>query len=254
MNSTEIQKMAQMEKEYWWHIGKRHLVETLVEHLFEEPKDLTILELGCGTGGVTEVLTKYGDVTGLDVSHAAVEYCKTRGLNNVFVEDITSMDIEKYRDKFDLVLALDVLEHIQDDVKVMSKVREMLKEDGLFFINVPAHKFLWSEHDEALEHKRRYHRVELTKKLKDTGYEIVHNSYFVFLISPLIILYRTWGNLFGKSAYPKTSYVMLPQWMNTLFVKMLALESKLIKSARLPFGVTLNVLGKKSEVYAQLSN
>lgn len=116
-----------------------------------------------------------------------------------------------------------------------------------FFVNVPAHKFLWSEHDEALEHKRRYHRLELTKKLNDAGFEIVSNSYFVTIISPLIILYRAWGNIFGKSAYPKTSYVLLPKKLNDFFVTLLKIETRLLLKTFIPFGVTLNVVAKKNK-------
>ena len=148
--------------------------------------------------------------------------------------------------KFNLILALDVLEHVQDDVLVMQKIRKMLTDDGLFFVNVPAHKFLWSEHDEALEHKRRYHRVELTKKLSDAGFEIVSNSYFVTVISPLIILYRMWGNIFGKSAYPKTSYVLLPKKLNDFFVALLKIETRILLKTHIPFGVTLNVVARKN--------
>lgn len=245
MNNLEIQKMAKMEAEYWWHEGKKYLVSSLIEHYFDEPTSLNILEVGCGTGGLAETLANYGDVTGFDKSDAAIEYCKSRGLQNVFVEDITQLNLDKYKDKFDLILALDVLEHLQDDVDAMSKIKTMLKDDGLFFINVPAHKFMWSEHDEALEHKRRYHKLELTKKLHDSGFKILSNSYFVSFVSPAIVLYRIWGNIFGKSAYPKTSYVMLPKFVNNFLVSLLKFETKLLLKYGLPFGVTLNAITKK---------
>ncbi|OGC77466.1 hypothetical protein A2619_03920 [candidate division WWE3 bacterium RIFOXYD1_FULL_39_9] len=121
----------------------------------------------------------------------------------------------------------------------------MLAPGGMFFINVPAHKFLWSEHDEALEHKRRYHSVELKKKLIDSGFEIVSKSYFVSITSPGIILYRFWNNIFGRSAYPKTSYVILPKFLNDIMVKTLELETRMLIKFGLPFGVTLNIIARK---------
>jgi 2-polyprenyl-3-methyl-5-hydroxy-6-metoxy-1,4-benzoquinol methylase len=245
MNTLEIEKMAKLENEYWWHVGKRHLVEALFDKYQPGQNDLHILEIGCGTGGLTEILRNYGKVTGFDISPAAVNFCKSRGLEDVHVKDLTAMDVAEYRDKYDLVLAMDVLEHIQDDLEVMQKVMAMLKPSGLFFVNVPAHKFLWSEHDEALEHKRRYHRVELLGKLRDAGYHIVSHTYFVSLFAPAIIAYRTWGNIFGKSTYPKTSYVMLPKQINDLLIKALKFETKLLSKTRLPFGVTLNVVARK---------
>lgn len=248
MKATEIEKMADMENNYWWHLGKKHLVRSLIRRNFGARRDLNILEVGCGTGGLTQSLIEFGDVTGFDISTDAIEYCKRRGINNVFVKDVTDLDVSPYNHKFDLILMLDVLEHLQEDVLIMKKVREMLNDTGLFFINVPAHKFLWSEHDEALEHKRRYHRVELLKKLRDAGFEIVSESYFVSLVSPIIILYRFWGNIFGKSAYPKTSYVLLPKKLNDFLVKLLEFESNILMKMRIPFGVTLNVVARTSEV------
>jgi len=245
MNSREIEKMAQMEDEYWWHVGKKYLVGPLIEKHFGGRYDLDILEVGCGTGALTSYLQKYGKVTAFDKSEDAVNYCTKKGIANVFVADISKFASEDYFEKYDLVLALDVLEHVQDDVGAMEKVLKMLKPGGVFFINVPAHKFLWSEHDEALEHKRRYHRLELTRKLIDAGFEIISNSYFVTFVSPLILFYRAWGNIFGKSAYPKTSYVILPKPLNNFLVWLLKLETKILLRYRFPFGVTLNVIAKK---------
>jgi len=172
---------------------------------------------------------------------------KSKGLNNGFGQDVSTLQEARHSKKFNLIVALDFLEHVQDDILVMQKIREMLSEDGLLFVNVPAHKFLWSEHDEALEHKRRYHRLELTKKLNDAGFNIVSNSYFVTVISPLIILYRAWGNIFGKSAYPKTSYVLLPKKLNDFFVTLLKIETWVLLKTFIPFGVTLNVVARKNK-------
>ena len=157
MKVSELKKMAEHENTYWWHKGKTYLIKTLVDKHFPIKKNLQILEIGCGTGGLTKNLVEYGNVTAFDISSDAVEYCKNAGLKNVFVMDIKDFDPKDYKRKFDLVLALDVLEHIQDDIDAMKKIKQVLKKDGLFFVNVPAHKFLWSEHDEALENKRRYH-------------------------------------------------------------------------------------------------
>jgi 2-polyprenyl-3-methyl-5-hydroxy-6-metoxy-1,4-benzoquinol methylase len=247
MKSAEISKMAEMEDNYWWHIGKKGLVSSLIKkHFPDRTKSLSILEIGCGTGGLTTILSNFGQVTAFDISPDAVDFCKNRGISNVQIVDISTLSVEKYKGSFDLILMLDVLEHIQDDVLVMQKVKDMLTEEGLFFINVPAHKFLWSEHDEALEHKRRYHRLELLRKLKDSGFFLISYSYFVCLVSPIIVLYRFWGNIFGKSAYPRTSYVVLPNWLNNFFVKLLEIETKLLLRTSLPFGVTLNVVAKKN--------
>ncbi len=247
MNINEYKIMADLEKEYWWHKGKVHLIEAMIKKYFGSNREnpIEIMEIGCGTGGVTSILLNYGNVTAIDISEEAVTLNKESGVKNAFCGDVNDMDLSPYEKKFDLILALDVLEHIQDDIEAMRRVHYMLKDNGMFFINVPAHKFLWSEHDEALHHKRRYHSFEMISKLKDTSFTILKKSYFVTFTSPIIILYRIWGNLFGKSAYPKTSYVMLPEIINNFFINILKLEVKMVEKFNLPFGVTLTVVARK---------
>src|SRR3989344_1092315 len=133
MKTLEIEKMANMENSYWWHVGKKHLVKSLIEHHFDKRRSLNILEIGCGTGGLTQSLTQFGDVTGFDISSDAVEFCKNKGLKNIYVQDISKLDTAGYTKKYNLILALDVLEHLQEDVLAMQKVREMRDDRGLFF-------------------------------------------------------------------------------------------------------------------------
>ena len=249
MNIKEYEKMASFERKYWWHQGRLHLMDELI-NAYAPKKDMyTILEVGCGTGENMSHLKKYGKVTGIDFSKEAIGFCKQRGVENVYLEDINNIQNEKLlkmKGRFDIIFALDVLEHIQDDVGAMSKIREYLGPDGVFITAVPAHKFLWSEHDESLHHKRRYHSLELKRKLADAGFIVVKKSYFIFTFFPIIVLYRFWGNIFGKSAYPKTSYVILPDFINYLFYRLLKFEATLIKYFDLPVGVTIVAVAKSS--------
>ncbi len=247
MNLNEYAKMADFEKKYWWHKGKLYLLKSLITKYFPARTDLTILEVGCGTGEVTQFLAQFGTVTGFDVSTEAIAFCKNSGVNNVFVADLTAADLSLQAKRYDLVVALDVLEHVQDDVLAMANVKKLLKDTGYFFVNVPAHKFLWSEHDEALHHKRRYHSLEITKKLKDAGFKIIKKSYFVTLVFPGIVFFRMWNNFFGKSAYPKTSYVVLPDMLNNLLIQILKLEANFVKNFSLPIGTTITVVATKDD-------
>ena len=180
MESREYKKIAEAEKTYWWHKGKLALLESLlVSHLKISGEPIRILEIGCGTGVTTSFLQRWGKVTGLDMSDEALSFCRTNGLTDLILGDFNKIDLEPYKKSFDLVVALDVLEHIQDDIKAIKRVREILKDNGTFLINVPAHKFLWSEHDEALHHKRRYRMHEIVTKLEDCGFNITKKTYFV---------------------------------------------------------------------------
>jgi len=250
MNSKEHLVMSFFETEYWWHKGKKYLIEHLLNKFFSKDRHgkLKIFEIGCGTGEISKMLQKYGTVSGLDISEtAADEYERKCGIRPL-IGDINELNLESLKNSFDLILALDVLEHVQDDIKAMERVKFLLKKDGVFFINVPAYKFIWSEHDEALQHKRRYSTYELTEKLKRAGFNIELNSHFVCMSFPLIAFYRVWGNFFGKSAFPKTTYIKLPKKLNTIMYKMLQVETKLLTKFRLPLGSTITVVAKQSSV------
>lgn len=247
MEVIEYKKMGDFEKHYWWHKGKKELVKQLYLKYFNGQKDLEILEIGCGTGEILSLLKQWGNTTGLDVSQEALDYCKTHGFQNLILEDINSLDLNQHESKYDLILALDVLEHIQEDVTAMKQVYKMLKPGGMFFVTVPAYKFLWSNHDEALHHKRRYHSVEIKLKLKDVGFKILKHSHFVFTVFFPISFIKFMENFVNKKAYAKTHYVPVPKFLNDLFTKILYLEAKLIKYLYLPLGTTIVVVAKKDE-------
>ena len=246
MNTKEYQQMEKFEKTYWWHRGRLYLIDKLVKAYFPKQKEpRKFLEVGCGTGATLKVLSKFGHITGIDISKKAVAHCRKKGFKDIILGDINSLNLRGYKNSLDAVFALDVLEHIQDDGEMMTRAKKMLKEGGLFIITVPAHKFLWSEHDEALHHKRRYHSLEITQKLEDAGLEVVKKSYFVFFAFAPIVFFRTWNSIFGRSAYPKTSYVILPKILNDLATNFLKLETKMLQRKGIPIGTTLVVIAKK---------
>ena len=143
MQQLEYTRMAEFEKSFWWHKGKLFLVRNLIQIYSEEMKrPLEILEIGCGTGEITQSLMEFGNVKGIDISEEAINFCKERNLVNVVLGDINNLDISQEKEKYDFILALDVLEHIQDDLETMRRAHIMLKKDGYFIVNVPAHKFL----------------------------------------------------------------------------------------------------------------
>lgn len=245
MNKNEYKKMEEFEKDYWWHRGKRFVLKDILKK-YAPGKSKEVLEMGCGAGTITEILSRNHKVLGIDVSEEAIHICHKKGLSNTELRDIFDLDTKKYKNHFDICISLDVLEHIQEDKKAMKIVYDVLKPQGAFIVNVPAHKFLWSEHDEALQHKRRYTRYELRRKLEESGFNIVKETYFVSFVFPIIVFYRTWGNLFHRGAYPKTSYVKLNDSLNNFFTKLLEIETKLIRKSSLPLGTTLIMVAKKA--------
>lgn len=245
MQDIEYDRMGHEERHYWWHKGKLHLARSIYKQHFKNKKNIKILEIGCGTGEVLNLLSQFGDAHGIDISPKAVEYCKNRGIEQVTMGDINNMDLSNHLNTFDFVLVLDVLEHIQDDVETLKRINTLLKPGGILLVTVPAYKFLWSNHDEALHHKRRYHSLELRTKLADTGFEIKKLSHYVATLFPPIAVVRFASNFIRRKAYAESTYVHVPDTLNNLFTKILEIESILINKMYLPFGTTLVAVAHK---------
>lgn len=245
MEANEYTKMEEYEKHYWWHKGKLLLLKFLHKKYLEGRKDLKILEIGCGTGEVLKLLDNWGQVTGLDYSEQAIEICKNKGFEDLIEGDISTLDLTGLYGKYDMVLASDVLEHIREDVNAMKVVWELLKPGGLFFVTVPAYKFLWSTHDEALHHLRRYHSLEIKTKIRDSGFKVLKHTHFVaFMFFPIASV-RLLNNFVRRRAYAKSHYLSLPKRLNNLLTWLLKIETKLIDFMYLPVGTTHVVVALK---------
>jgi 2-polyprenyl-3-methyl-5-hydroxy-6-metoxy-1,4-benzoquinol methylase len=248
MELGEYRKMEDFEQQYWWHRGKIHLIRAFYDFFIPyeiKEKEMNIIEIGCGTGEVLRLLAHWGDVKGVDFSQEALDACRRKGFKDLICGDVNEIDFNNEKSSYDLVVLMDVLEHIQDDMKTLNIAKQLLKPGGFLFLSVPAYKFLWSTHDEALHHKRRYHSLEIKTKVKDSGFEIVKYSHYVTLLFFPIALFRLLSNFVRRKAYPKTHYVPLPTKLNDLFTKFLLWEARLLKSIYLPVGTTLVLVAKK---------
>ncbi len=163
MTVAEIRHMYAVEQQHWWFVSKRKLIERLLAQ--ENGQNKEILDAGCGTGGNFPTLNSFGRVAGCDVIAEALEYSVRNGNERniqCHIENIA------FKDKtFDLVTALDVIEHVEDPVAALSEFRRVLKDNGRLIVTVPAFRFLWSRQDDALCHLRRYVRQDLVNQLDD---------------------------------------------------------------------------------------
>jgi len=153
MELQEYAKMDMVEKDHWWFRAKRSYLALMLQH-FVPQTEASILDVGCGTGAIMDFLEKAGyRVEGIDPSQAALKYCRDKNLK----VQIGQADELPFADNtFDAVIALDVLEHVVEDKKSVAEIARVLKPGGIFICTVPAHPWLYSYHDEALHHLRRY--------------------------------------------------------------------------------------------------
>lgn len=238
MNAAEYDKMFSLEDTYWWFVARRNLaIELLDRHV---PKGKT-LDVGCGTGAVAEQLAKSRQVVGLDMSSQALAYMKQRGLPRLIRADGTQLPLQS--ESFQAVIGLDIFEHIQDDQAAFAEAHRVLQPEGILVLSVPAFMALWSPHDVALHHFRRYRKAELVRKLRKAGFEVTKCSYSVFLLFPLVVLSRILEKF--RHGEARASLPMVPSWLNSVLIGLMRFEAKMLSAINLPWGSSLVVVARK---------
>ena len=243
MNISEYKEMSKREGYYWWHTGRMSIVDAQLSNLTRVKKSLKILNIGCGTGGTIPTLEKYGAVENVDISPEALKFLMQKGYEGKLIKDhrLPFKDQE-----FDLVIALDVLEHINQDRLSLDEWKRVLKKGGKVFITVPAYRFLWSGHDVSLQHHRRYTTKALDWDLKKSDYTKIKLSYMITFSFFLVTGFRWLHKLTGKKMTETTSYVNLPSPINSLFNSLLKMEGILLKYINLPFGTSVLAVYEKA--------
>ena len=184
MEGTEVRKLAALEDVHWWYRERRWLLERAVRGL----RPGTALDVGAAGGGNTRVLRSLGwRATALEYGADGAQVAHERGLA-VVRGDATALPVAD--GSLDLVVAFDVLEHLEDDASAVAEVRRALRPGGRFLVAVPADPRLWSAHDEAVGHVRRYTRPELTGLLADGGFVLEDVRSWNVLLRPVVALRR----------------------------------------------------------------
>lgn len=148
--------MYRIEERHWWFVGRRRIIESFLESVCANLKNdrPRVLDIGCGTGANLEMLSRFGETEGVDVSSAALAFCRERGLRNVRQGEAEHLPYED--GSFDLVTCLDVVEHLDDDVAGLREMHRVLRPKGRALLFVPAFAFLWGVQDDISHHRRRY--------------------------------------------------------------------------------------------------
>lgn len=240
MDDEEIRRLADFEGGYWWHAGRRKILSSLIlRHC--KTRAMNILDVGCGSGGTTKSFMAYGHVAGVDYSELALQHAKTSGVADVARSSMTNIPFRS--GTFDLVTILDAIEHEKDDRLVLDEIRRLLCPGGILIVTVPAFQFLWSGHDVAVSHVRRYSLGQITEIVAEAGFTTLKTSYFVSFLFPLVAVYRMLSK--KKTGKPKANMTRFPPLINVIFEKMLGLEDLIIQKAGLPFGLSAVVVAAK---------
>src|ERR1700680_1839493 len=170
MEREQYAIMARREERHWWYAGMRRVALAVLGHALDGRRGLRILDAGCGTGGTTTELRRFGEVIGVDLAWAALEPARARGLNLLARASIEQLPFQGAT--FDAATSFEVVYHlgVGSDTSALREIHRVLKPGGLFMLRVPAHDWLRGEHDRLVHTRHRYTRGEVLSKLGQAGF------------------------------------------------------------------------------------
>jgi SAM-dependent methyltransferase len=242
MDSSVHEADARLEQDHWWYVGRRRLFERIVLRLGLGAES-RVLEVGTSAGTNLRMLSEAGfrKVSGIDVSELAVELCRAKGFRDVQVSDVHHMPFDEAA--FDLVLATDVIEHLDDDRSALREIRRVVRPGGYVLVSVPAFPSLWGFQDEVAHHKRRYRLRELVEVLQEAELEPLQCFHFNYLLFVPIWLarraMRIWRPQIGSESELNTPL------LNRLLVKVFSFDVWTAPRLRPAFGVSLLGLARR---------
>jgi ubiquinone/menaquinone biosynthesis C-methylase UbiE len=260
MNPEEYERMHELETHYWWFVGRRGIVRTLLQQTVPllPSRAPRLVDIGCGTGANLPMLRRSvgeaGSVVGLDFSPLALAHAREElaHLPDLGLSQGDAMQLPLRDQSADCVTMLDVLEHLRDDKCALSEVARVLKPGGALILTVPAYQHLWSAHDEALHHFRRYEKHELRARLREADLRVEKLSFAMSLLPPAAYI---WRHLVlprvprrPRDAQRHSQGAVLPQLpplLNAAMIRMIELEGRVLLKRPLRFGTSLVALAWK---------
>ena len=243
MQAHEYDAMHALEHTHWWFRGRRRILLQLLRRATDSSHGrLRILDFGCGTGGNTSTYAVLGSVFGIELDAAAVRLAHARG-GAVYCRS-SGTQLPFRSGGFDVVVASDVLEHIEDDTTAAAEITRVLRPGGVAVISVPAHQWLFSQHDAALHHMRRYRKKQLSDLLRRVGLRIRRLSYWNTALFPAIALSRLLRRRQNIHEL-RVEERLPPGILNESLTVLLAAEAAILRHVSLPWGLSLIAVAER---------
>jgi SAM-dependent methyltransferase len=240
MKEEVYRLLYEVEDRHWWFRGREAVVDALLRHIEVRPLP-RILDAGCGTGRNLQRYAKLGPAKGVEPSQDAVDFCRQRGLENVIqgrLEDLPFADAD-----FDLLMATDVLEHVDDDGRALRELHRVAAPNAFLVLTVPAYRWMWSREDERLGHRRRYTRAQLRRVVEANGWKPRLATYFNTILLPPIALARRLRRSGGGAELALT-----PSGLDWPLSLPMRFEARLIGlGVRLPAGVSVGMVCERAD-------
>ncbi|MBI3910246.1 MAG: class I SAM-dependent methyltransferase, partial [Armatimonadetes bacterium] len=201
--------------------------------------------VGCGTGGLLRQLaaTPGVEAVGLDVYPTALRLCPSAGIRGLVLGSAERLPFAS--DTFHAVTALDVLEHLEDDRAAVREIARVLVLGGVVVATVPAYQWLWSGHDEALHHRRRYVASEIRRLFTDAGLQVSRLTYLLTALFPLAAALRMKERLTKRARDFQAALIPVPRPINRWLIALHAAEAAVAERIGLPYGLSVLVVARK---------
>ncbi len=241
MDPREHDRMAAQEERHFWFRGTRRVILAVLRRAVGD-RPGRVLDLGCGTG-FTLAQVEGEPRVGLDRSAHALAWARGKGGLTLARGEASALP---FADRsFDVVLALDVLEHVDDDAGAAREAWRVLRPGGVLLATVPALRSLWSDHDEALEHRRRYRAGELRTLLSGAGFDAIDAGYYNFFLFPLVAASRILTRLRPRRGQAHSHLRTPPRPINDVLAAVLGAERHLALRVPFPVGVSIIAVARR---------
>jgi SAM-dependent methyltransferase len=235
--------MRSMQREHWWFLARRKILARLIAGLRLRP-GARILEAGSGSGGNIPLLQTFGAVSAFDMDAQVASFCELDTGVHCLVGSLPDDNPFRGSKDFDLVVALDVLEHIDDDVASLVSLASCVGPDGRLLLMVPAYQWMFSSHDVIHHHKRRYTIGRLRAAVEAAGFKVVRSGYFNSLLFPVVAGVRLGGKIAGRDS--GSDLKMPGRWLNAALARIFGSESTILGRVGFPFGTSIFLIAAKS--------
>ncbi|TVV75645.1 class I SAM-dependent methyltransferase [Sphingomonas solaris] len=240
MDRETYDNMARIDGAHWWFVARRRIIDRLIRAQVPLKSDARILEMGCGTGSNIALLGQFGAVDAVEPDGPARALATAR--TGIEVKGGLLPDgVDLADGAYDMIAMLDVLEHIPDDGPALAALLPKLAPGGRIVVTVPAGPGLWSAHDTAHHHQRRYTAGSLREVFEANGYRVRHLTHFNTVLYPLVVAARAAGRLMKREGGDDA---MPPAPVNAVLKALFGAERYWVPRRTLPFGVSLAIVAE----------
>jgi SAM-dependent methyltransferase len=232
---------AIVEADHWWFVGRRRLFSRIIARQGIGP-DADVLDVGTSTGTNLRMLRELGfrNVVGVDNSPDAIRFCAEKGLGSVRLGDVCALPFPDQ--SFDLILATDIIEHVDDDAAALKELRRVLRPAGMLLLSVPTFEMLWGLQDDVSHHRRRYTMPQLVSKLRGCDFVPVEHFYFNYILFLPILLARRAMRVLPMRFDSENQ--LNPGWLNRVLSPLFRFDVWSAQHMHPPFGVSALVLAR----------